>query len=100
MRRLSGREHAGRDGSSDEVRKPKVKIAYICNGMAHCSDKPGCFRCGLPGMMYCKHTWDPKYAANGGIKNPEKCPERFHLLENSGFDGFDVYWEGGFDLPT
>lgn len=78
----------------------KVKIAYICDGLARCSDKIGCFRHATPGMDYCKHTWDPRHAVNGGVKKPWKYPERFHLVDNPDIESnVDIYWEGDIEIP-
>ena len=73
-----------------------MKIAYICDGLDHCSDKIGCYRCGKPGMDTCRHTFNPAHAKNGAVENPEDYPERFHILRPN--DEL-CYWEGDVFIP-
>lgn len=76
-----------------------MKIAYICNGLVpECSDKIGCYRCLKPGMSYCHHTTDDRYALNGKCEDPENHPERFNKLDAKDESNTD-YWEGEFDIP-
>lgn len=74
-----------------------VRVAYICNGLAKCCEKPGCFRYMKPCIYICNHTWDPKYALNGRVKKPEKYPERFNLINFN--DKELCYWEGDIYIP-
>ena len=71
-----------------------MKIAYICDGLASCSDKVGCYRLAKPGMDFCNHTFDPKHAKYGVCEHPEDYPERFH--EVFGDEENIKYWEGTF----
>ena len=74
----------------------EVKIAYICDGLCECSDKPGCFRHMKNVMDVCNHTFDPKHALHGPVDNPEDFPERFHkLIPNDEL----CYWEGDVYIP-
>ena len=69
------------------------KIAYICDGlMPKCSDKVGCFRLAKTGMDYCRHTFDPNHAKNGGCSDPQDHPERFHEIDLN--DQESCWWEG------
>ena len=69
-----------------------MKIAYICDGLCACSGKVGCFRTGLPGMDYCRHTFDERHAINGMCKYPENHPERFNRIDIT--DSESCWWEG------
>ena len=69
-----------------------MKIAYICDGLAACSDKVGCFRIAKPGMDYCNHTFTAKHAKNGKCKDPENHPERFHEIDLTNTE--TCWWEG------
>lgn len=76
----------------------EVKIAYLCDGMASCSEKIGCYRCMKPGIDYCSHTFDPRHARNGAVRKPENYPDRFTKLDIPGDDRV-TYWEGEIDIP-
>lgn len=76
----------------------EVKIAYLCDGMASCSEKVGCFRCMRPGIDYCTHTFDKRHAKNGAVKKPENYPDRFTKLDIPNTDEI-AYWEGEIDIP-
>ncbi len=97
MRRLPGGEHERGDGSSTEVGE-SIKIAYLCDGLDKCSDGVMCFRRRVPGAD-CKHTFNPKHAANGIIGHPENYPDRFHLIDPKFNNGEICYWEGEIDIP-
>lgn len=75
-----------------------IRIAYICDGLAECSDKVGCFRHAKTLMDICTHTTDPKHAANGAVEDPSLYPERFHEIDPFGEEEFR-YWEGDIDIP-
>lgn len=76
----------------------EVRIAYICDGLAECSDKVGCFRHAKTLMDICTHTTDPKHAANGAVENPSLYPERFYKLDVQDESKIS-YWEGEIDIP-
>ena len=74
-----------------------MKIAYICDGLDHCSDKVGCYRHGSSSLNNCCHTFNPMHAKNGVAENPEEQPERFSPFDIS--DKETVWWEGGINFP-
>lgn len=75
----------------------EIKTAYLCDGLAECSDSVMCFRRMVPGAD-CRHTFDYKHAANGVCGHPENYPDRFHVVDL--FDGEEVcYWEGEINIP-
>ncbi len=82
---------------AEDLAKQPVKIAYVCNGLGPCSYKVGCYRLGKPGMDYCYHTFDQKYAKNGACEDPENHPERFHVIDLT--DSETCYWEGQIPMP-
>ena len=58
------------------------KIAYICDGHAECSLRPGCFMrhddvCLSDKDSICTHTINPEHAATPLCEDPENHPERF-----------------------
>ena len=69
-----------------------MKIAYYCDGMDKCCEHVGCYRQLLPGMDYCRHTFDPDHAIYGKCDNPEEHPERFYIIDLN--DKETCYWEG------
>ena len=69
-----------------------MKIAYICDGLAACSDKVGCYRIGRPGVDCCRHTFQDSHAKNGKCIDPQNHPERFHPIDLS--DQETCWWEG------
>ena len=76
----------------------EVKVAYLCDGMASCSEKVGCYRCMKPGIDFCSHTFDSRHARNGAVRKPENYPDRFTKLVIPGDDRI-TYWEGEFEIP-
>lgn len=75
-----------------------IKIAYICDGLAECSDKVGCYRHAKTLLDICTHTLDPKHAVNGAVDDPALYPERFHKLGVD--DESNIrYWEGDIEIP-
>ena len=70
----------------------EVKVAYYCDGMCECHDSIGCYRRLVPGIDYCRHTFDANHAAFGKCEDPEMHPERFYLIDLS--DKESCYWEG------
>lgn len=69
-----------------------MKIAYICDGLAKCSDRPGCYRYMKTSMDCCTHTFEPAHARNGAVLDPQNKPERFHEIDLDGNE--TVWWEG------
>lgn len=68
------------------------KIAYICDGHASCSLRPGCFLREDPvtwSDTVCYHTLDPEHAKNGICPDPENHPERFTAFPE--FDRIKYY---------
>ena len=74
-----------------------MKVAYICDGLAKCCDRPGCFRFAKPGMDMCRHTFDPSRAKYGAVLDPQNHPLRFHVIDLDYEE--TVYWEGDVDIP-
>lgn len=74
-----------------------MRIAYICDCMAKCSERPGCFRHNTPNLNNCKHTFDSSHALNGAVLDPWHYPERFHVVDLN--DEEQIYWEGDIDIP-
>lgn len=74
----------------------EIKIAYLCDGLDHCSDSVMCFRRMVPGAD-CSHTFDYKHAANGICGHPENYPDRFTLIDIPGHE--KCYWEGDIKIP-
>lgn len=76
----------------------KVTIAYYCDGLDKCSDKPGCYRRMHTPFKNCCHTINPKHAKFGAVSDPENYPERFVKLDV--FDDTGAkYWEGEIPIP-
>ena len=72
----------------------EVKIAYLCDGLDKCSEKPGCFRCKTEGFQLCRHTLNAEHALNGLEEHPEDHPERFlHLDTSTNVNMPDSWWE-------
>ena len=75
-----------------------MRVAYYCDGLDECSDKPGCYRFMYPGMDYCRHTANPDHAVYGPCEHPEEHPERFHVIDIN--DTETCYWEGEVFSPS
>lgn len=100
MRSLSRSPISDRNRKTCKMGKKVKGIAYICDGLAACSDKVGCYRLARPGISYCSHTTDRRHAKYGAVNDPEKYPDRFVKIDYPEADEEIKYWEGEIDIPN